>query len=56
MVHIETVKTDKFNMQYACFGKGKKTLVWIPGLSVQSMMIMAETTYNAFKILEDDDP
>ena len=54
MVHIETVKTDKFKMQYACFGKGKKTLVWIPGLGVQSMMIMAETTYNAFKILEDD--
>ena len=53
-VQIKTVQTDKFKMHYACFGKGKKNLVWIPGLSVQSMMIMAETTYNAFKVLEDD--
>ncbi len=41
-------------MQYACFGAGDKPLVWIPGLSVQSMMIMVDSMYNAFKPLEND--
>lgn len=54
VVQIKMIQTDKFKMQYACFGKGKRPLVWLSGLSVQSMMLMVDTIYNAFKPLEDD--
>ena len=53
-VQIKTIQTDKFKMQYACLGKGDKPLVWIPGLSIQSIMIMVDNMSMAFKPLEDD--
>ena len=33
-IKIETIRTDKFTMDYFRFGDGKETLVILPGLSV----------------------
>ena len=52
MIPIETVKTDAFSMDYFRFGRGKETLVILPGLSVQSVMLSADAVaqeYGAFR-------
>ncbi|MCR5235663.1 MAG: alpha/beta hydrolase [Lachnospiraceae bacterium] len=41
-IQIETVKTDTFEMDFFRFGKGDRTLVIIPGLSVKSVMESAD--------------
>ena len=53
-MQIETVKTDTFTMDYFKFGQGERTLVIIPGLSVQSVMISASTVANAYQPLTND--
>ncbi len=53
-VQIETVKTDTFSMDYFRFGKGSKTLVILPGLSVQSVMGLADAVADAYKALTHD--
>lgn len=53
-IQIETVKTDAFTMDYFQFGRGEKTLVILPGLSVQSVMGTAEAVADAYQILTDD--
>ena len=40
-IRIETVRTDGFTMDYFKFGSGDKTLVIIPGLSVDSVILFA---------------
>ena len=48
---IETVSVDDFTMDYFRFGSGEKTLVILPGLSVDSVMKYADTIalgYNRF--------
>lgn len=45
---IETVKTDSFTMDYFRFGRGEKTMVILPGLSVQSVMGSAEAVAEAY--------
>ena len=51
---ISTVKTDSFSMDYFCFGHGDRTLVILPGISVQSVMGAADAVAAAYQSLEDD--
>jgi len=53
-MEIRTVRTDSFSMDYFCFGKGKKALVILPGLSVQSVMGLAGLVAEAYKMFADD--
>ena len=53
-MHIKTVDTDKFSMDYCRFGSGKKTMVIIPGLSVQSVMPAADAIEAVYRKFEDD--
>ena len=50
---IETVKTDRFSMDFFRFGTGRKTLVILPGLSVQSVMGAADAVAAAYQSLAD---
>ena len=52
-IKIETVRTDRFSMDYFRFGRGKQVLVIIPGLSVQSVMGAADAVAAAYRSLED---
>lgn len=52
-IKIETVKTQGFSMHYFRFGTGKKTLVILPGLSVQSVMGMADAVAAAYEKLTE---
>ena len=47
-IQRETVRTDRFTMEYFRFGKGEKTLVILPGLSVQSVMNAADAVAEAY--------
>lgn len=51
---IETVKTDSFSIDYFKFGHGKKALVILPGLSVQSVMLLADAIEKAYSPLTKD--
>ena len=53
-MRIETIKTDLFTMEYFRFGNGKKTLVIIPGLSVQSVMNFTDAIQESYKLLAED--
>ncbi len=50
---IETVQADTFSMDYFRFGRGEKTLVILPGLSVQSVMGAADAIAEAYRPIED---
>lgn len=52
-IRIESVKTDSFSMDYFRFGSGGKTLVILPGLSVQSVMGAADAVAEAYRSLEE---
>lgn len=51
---IETVSTESFSMDFFRFGNGSKTLVILPGLSVQSVMGAADAIAAAYRSLEAD--
>lgn len=53
-VRTGTVRTDRFSMDYFTFGQGERTLVILPGLSVQSVIPSAETVAGAYRLLTDD--
>ena len=53
-VSVKTVTTDSFSMDYCRFGRGKGTLAVLPGISVQSVMPLAEALADAFKAMTDD--
>lgn len=53
-MNIETVKTDTFTMDYLRFGKGKDSLVILPGLSVQSVMGLGDLIAEAYQSLTED--
>ena len=53
-IRIETVRTDSFSMDYFRFGKGNKTLVIIPGLSVDSVMKYAAAVDGAYSSMADE--
>ena len=50
-IKIENVKTDSFSMDYIRFGHGEGVFVIIPGLSVQSVMPLADMVADAYKML-----
>ena len=47
-IAIETVKTEAFSMRYFRFGTGEKTMVILPGLSVQSVMGLADAVAESY--------
>ena len=53
MIAIETVRTDTFSMDFFRFGRGKETLVILPGLSVRSVMCSADAVAQAYRLLTD---
>ena len=53
-IRIETVRTDAFSMDFFRFGRGKETLVILPGLSIQSVMGAADSIAGAYRLLADD--
>ncbi len=53
-IPIRTVKTDTFEMQYFCFGRGEKTLVILPGISVQSVMSSADLVAGSYDEMAED--
>lgn len=48
------VQTDTFTMNYFTFGKGDRPLVILPGLSVKSVMSMAEAVEKEYAVMRDD--
>ena len=54
MTRIETITTDSFSMDYFKFGHGKRALVIIPGLSVQSVMGSADIIASSYDAMNDD--
>ncbi len=54
MADISTVKTNDFSMDYFKFGRGTRTMVILPGLSVQSVMGSADAVADAFAMAHDD--
>ncbi len=51
---IETVRTDRFTMDYFRFGRGKEPLVILPGLSVQSVMGSADAIAESCRRLSEE--
>lgn len=51
---IDKVITEGIEMAYCRFGQGKRTLVILPGLSVQSVLTAAAAVENRYKILKED--
>lgn len=54
IINYGTVTTDRFSMDYCCFGRGPRNLVIIPGLNVQSVMPLADAIAEAYGILTED--
>ena len=53
-IRIETVRTEDFSMDFFRFGSGDKTLVILPGLSVQSVMGAADAIAAAYQPIEEN--
>ena len=53
-VPIKTVKTEHFDMDYFTFGRGKKTMVIVPGVSVKGPSANADVTVESYDPLTDD--
>ena len=53
-IPIETVHAEGFAMDFFRFGHGEKTLVILPGLSVDSVMKYADAVADAYRLLTDD--
>ena len=51
---IESIKTEAFEMEYLRFGEGKKTLVILPGLSVQSVLLSAGAIAKQYELFSKD--
>ncbi len=53
-IKIESIETGKFTMEFFRFGNGDRTYVILPGLSVKSVMPLADAVAEANKIMHDD--
>ncbi|MBQ6971968.1 MAG: alpha/beta hydrolase [Synergistaceae bacterium] len=51
---IETLRTASFTMDYFRFGKGNRTLVILPGISVKSVMNYAGAIEESYRLLAED--
>ena len=49
-----TVKTESFEMDYVVFGKGKKSFVMLPGISIKSVMLSAPAVAAAYARFADE--
>ena len=52
-IMVETVKTAAFSMDYFKFGQGENVMVILPGLSVQSVMGLADAVADAYGSFAD---
>lgn len=53
-VYINSVNAGSMSMHYMKFGKGDKTMVMLPGLSVKSVLLSADAVANQYKSMTDD--
>lgn len=53
-IEIKTVETEGFSMEFFSFGHGPRTLVILPGLSVQSVMGAAAAVAEAYDLLTEE--
>ncbi len=53
-IQIETVRTGAFTMDFFRFGQGRRPLVILPGLSVQSVMGASSAVAGAYRPLTED--
>ena len=53
-IEVKTVKTETFSMEWFSFGRGEKTMLILPGLSVQSVMGLASFVAEAYRMFADD--
>lgn len=53
-IKIESLRVEKFIMDFFRFGKGEKALVILPGLSVQSVMGAAEAISDEYSVMKDE--
>ena len=53
-IRTETVKTGDFETDFFRFGRGKRTMVIIPGLSVQRVMLSADAVAREYSVMEDE--
>ena len=51
---ISQIVTDQFTMKYLSFGDGRKSLVILPGLSVQSVTGFAPSIVNQYRCFTDE--
>ena len=51
---VDTVKTDRLEMDYCRFGSGERSFVILPGISVQSVMPLADAIAEQYKMLADE--
>ncbi len=51
---IQTIHTAEFDMDYFKFGNGKRVLIIIPGVSLQSVMLSADLVAEAYALLTDE--
>ena len=51
---FDKVTADSFEMNYFRFGSGQKTLVILPGLSIQSVMGSAQAVADEYAVMKDD--
>ncbi len=54
MACVETAKIENIEMDYIRFGKGDKNFIILPGLSIHSVMGLAELIENAYSIFSED--
>ena len=53
-ISVSSVKTDLFTMDYFRFGTGSRTMVILPGLSIQSVIPSAELVAQAYQSFARD--
>lgn len=54
MAEIKSVTTEAFTMEYCKFGRGKRNLVMLPGLSVQSVLGSAAAVEDGYQLFTKD--
>lgn len=53
-IKAETVQAGGFEMDFFRFGRGKRNMVILPGLSIQSIMPFADAIADAYDAMHDD--
>ena len=53
-IMIKTAGADNFTMNYFTFGKGEKAFVILPGMSVQSVMGVADMIEKAYAVIAEE--